>query len=129
MKNTTNSAFEIAQDIYNLSGNTDRLFEEYANHQISEQVYYKKLYVLACEANFLDGVVNAIKNEGYKFAKYEKEIELLQTTIEEICNNLEMIKVNSLNNADIKNLTRLINKYKDYVSVDDISEELSDLDI
>ena len=126
MNKTSNVAFEIAQDIYNLCGDLDKLFEVYGNHQISEQVYFKKLYVLACEANFLDGVVDAVKGLGYKFARYEKEVELLKSAIEEISDSLEIIKVASLKNSDIKNLIHLTNKYKEYVPVEDISEELSD---
>ena len=126
MNKTSDIVFNIAQDIYNLCGDVDKLFEQYDNHQISQQIYFKKLYVYACEANLLDGVVDCIKSEGYKFMRYEKEVELLKSTIQDIENNLEIINVNSLKNSDVKHLSYLANKYKKYVDVDDISEELSD---
>lgn len=123
MNKTTNIAFELAQDIYNLSGDVDTLFEKYGNHQISAQVFYKKLYVHACEANFLEGVVKSLKSEGYKFQRYGKEIQLLNTTIDEISDSLQIVNVNSLENSDIKHLAILTDKYKDLVSVEEISEE------
>ena len=123
MNKTSNVAFEIAQDIYNLSGDVDKLFEQFGNHQISAQVFYKKLYVFACEANFIEGVIKSVKSEGYKFARYEKELELLKATISEITDSLEIINVNSLENSDIKHLAILTKKYEKLVSVDEISEE------
>ena len=77
MNKTSNVAFELAQDIYNLCGEVDTLFETYGNHQISAQVFYKKLYVCACEVDFLEGVIKSLRSEGYKFIRYNKEIELL----------------------------------------------------
>ncbi len=127
MNKTSDFAYELAQDIYNLCGDVEKLFNQHDNHEISEQVYFKKLYVHACEANFLDGVVNAIKSEGYKFKRYEKEVELLNSTLEAIEMHLEIINVYSLKNIDIQNLSHLVNKYKKLVPVDEISEELGNL--
>jgi len=124
MNETSNVAFNLAQDIYNLSGNVDTLFHQHEHKEITEQTYFNKLYVHACEANFLDGVVQAVNSEGYKFARYEKEIKLLNTVLEDISNNLEIINVSSLRNIDVKNLSYLVNKYKQFVPVDEISEEL-----
>lgn len=123
MNKLSNTAFEIAQDIYNLCGDVDTLFDQHQNKEITEQTYFKKLYVHACEANFLDGVVHAVKSEGYKFARYEKEVELLNSTLDEISTHLDMAKVCSLRNIDVKNLSYLVNKYKQFVPVDEISEE------
>ena len=50
MNKTSDIAFEVTQDIYALGGEIDKLHEEYGNRHISEQVYFKKLYVFACEA-------------------------------------------------------------------------------
>ena len=123
MEKTSNLAFELAQDIYNLSGEVDALFETYGNHQISAQVFYKKLYVFACEAHFLEGVIKSLKSEGYKFIRYRKEIELLKTTMADISDSLQIVNINSLENSDIKQLAVLTDKYKDLVSVEEISEE------
>ena len=127
MNKTSNVAFDLAQDIYNLSGDVDSLFDQHRKNEITNQHYFKKLYVHACEANFLDGVVHAVKSEGYKFARYEKEIELLNSVLEDISENLDMAQVCSLKNIDIKNLSHLINKYKSIVPIDEISEELSEI--
>lgn len=123
MNKTSNVAFEIAQDIYTLSANVDTLFDQYEKFEITDQTYFKKLYVYACEANFIEGIVHAVKNEGYKFARYEKEVELLNSIIEDISNNFEIINVNSLQKVDFENLSYLVNKYKKYVPVEEISEE------
>ena len=123
MNTTSDVAFEIAQDIYKLCGKVDSLFEQYGNHQIGANVFYKKLYICACEASYLEGVISEVKNEGYKFVRYQKELNILNLTIEAINNSLKIINVESLENCDIKSLMQLTEKYKKYVCVDDISEE------
>ena len=125
MNNTSDYAFELTQDIYTLAGSVDRLTEQYDNRQISEQVYFKKLYVYACEASYLDGVVTALKAKKYKFTKYVKELSILEAIIEEISLNLDMENMNSVTFPDMKNLKALMEKYKSIVP-NDLDENLSE---
>ena len=124
MNKTSKFAFEIAQDIYALGGDIDKLNEEYDNHHISQQVYFKNLYIHACEATFLDYVVNVMKNQGYKFARYEKELLLLQSILNDINSTLNLEDINSLNKLDMQRLVQFTKKYKDYVSGDDFQDDL-----
>lgn len=117
----SNAAFEVTQDIYNLGGKIDKLHEKYDNRHISEQVYYKKLYVYACEATCLQQVVDKIKSKGYRFAKYEKAILLLESIHEDISDNLKIAEMNSVNFLDLKNYVILTHKYKDFVETEDIN--------
>ena len=125
MNKMTNVAYELAQDIYAVAGDVEKLHNNYDNHHISEQVYYKKLYVHSCEASCLDHIVNVVKDHGYKFVRYAKELELLQLVLDDIAQNLNLQNMNSLNMLDMKRLVQLTRKYEEYVPCDDIEEEFS----
>ncbi len=126
MKQTSDVAFEVTQDIYALAGAVDKLNERYDNRHISEQVYYKKLYVKACEVACLETVVETLKDKGYKFAKYAKELSILSAISEEINSNLDLKNMNSVNFLDMKNLMHLMKKYKSILPADNFEEEFSE---
>ena len=125
MNKTSNVAFELAQDIYTLGGDVAKLFDQYDTNNIGVGVFNKKLYVYACEASYLQEVVRVVKNSGYKFMRYEKEINLLDTISEDIYDNLDVANMDELSEIDMNDLTKLATKYDEYVPIDDISDELS----
>ena len=129
MNKTSDIVFEIAQDIYKLGGEVDKLHEQYDNRHISEQVYYKKLYAYQCAFARLNQVVDKLNSKGYKFAKYKKEILILEFFQEDIADNLNYKQMNSTNFSDLKTIYAFYTrKYSDHVDKADI-EELDDLNI
>lgn len=124
MNKTSNYAFQIAQDIYQIASKVDELFEQYDNHQIGVGVFTKKIFTCVCEAHYLEEVVKAMKNNGYKFAKYEKELLLLESLSTQIPEHLNLESIENTTEFDTKALTKLTEKYKDVVSVEDITAEI-----
>ena len=127
--NKSDIAFKVTQDIYALAGTIDRLNEQYDNRHISEQVYYKKLYVHACEAAYLGGVVEALMERGYKFARYTKELAILSDAADQIGSNLDIRNMNEVNFYDMKNLKALMKKYESVIPVEDIDEDSEELSL
>ena len=125
MNKTSNIAYEIAQDIYNIGGNVAKLFDQHDTNQIGVGVFNKKLYLYACQASYLQEVIRAVKNSGYKFMRYEKEIDLLDNICEDINDNLDPANMEEVSEIDMTDLINIAQKYDEYVPMDDLTEELS----
>lgn len=120
----SNIILELTQDIYNIGGEFSNLSDDFLSMNINKSTYDKQCYIIACKVAYLQGVVNTIKSQGYKFTRYEKEIELLNILEEELSNHINLKDIEILTETDMITLSELTTKYKNIADISDISEEV-----
>ena len=119
----SNIILEITQDIYSIGGEFSNLTDQFLSMEVDKQTYDKQCYIIACKVKYLQGVVNVVKSKGYKFKRYEKEIELLNVLADEISNCVDVKNINTITEDDMINVSSLNNKYKKLVNIEDVTEE------
>ncbi len=127
MKNLSDAAFEIAQDINNICGKFDELqyeFEESEN-PISEEEYQTKLYTYYIDSTFINEIISRMRDLGYKFKRYEKQIPLFEHVYESIKDNFDITKVADLTDEDLFPLSKLASKYHAYSDLRDLTIDLT----
>ena len=129
MSNFTKDAFNISQDIYNISGDLERLNDSYKNFEISPEVYANSLYVIACKISYLKGVIETIKQHGYKFSNYEKELTLLASITENVDENFKISNMGDFEEDDLLDFVDLSDKYSHILPLEDEDEYEYDDDL
>ena len=124
MNKISNIAFELSQDIYAISSDIDLAENQLHNFEITPEVYAKRLYVAACKVAYLQEVINAVKQTGYKFANYVKEMEIINSINEIVEENLDMTSVGTLTMPDLRGVTLLTRKYQKMVPIIDMEDDL-----
>ncbi len=121
----SNTILEITQDIYAIGGEFSNLTDQFLSMEVNKQNYDKQCYIIACKINYLQSIVNIVKSKGYKFMRYEKEIELLNILADEVSNIVDLKNVNILTEDDMESVNNLIYKYKNLVNIDEIMNEFT----
>ena len=99
MNKISNLALEISQDIYAISSEVDTANHDMHNFKITPCDYSNKLYIAACKAFYMKQVIEVVRNHGYKFRNYEKEMELLNSIINIVYEDLNVSVLTSLASA------------------------------
>ena len=122
--NKSQIALEISQDIYAIGGDLEKATHQLHNFEISSTQYANSLYVMACEAIYLKQVIQVMRESGYQFRNYEKELTILNTVTNTIDDNFKLSNMNELSVEELKPFLDLTKKYEEIVPVDDLEDEL-----
>lgn len=122
--NKSQIALEISQDIYAIGGDLEKASHQLQNFEISTTQYANSLYVMACEALYLKQVIQAMREKGYQFKSYEKELTILNNVTNTIDDNFKITNMHELSVEELKPFLKLTKKYEEVVPVDDLEEEL-----
>ena len=122
--NKSQIALEISQDIYAIGGDLEKATHQLQNFEISTKQYANTLYVMACEVIYLKQVIQVLKENGYKFQNYEKELTILNSVTDAIDNNFKLSNMHELSDEEMQPLVILTRKYAKVVPVDEFDEEL-----
>ena len=124
MNRTSNFAFTISQDIYDVFCDIDMADNQLHNFEITPGNYNKRLYIAACKVSYLEEVIGAVREKGYKFANYTKEMAMIESIKTILDENLDMQKVETTTIADFNGLRALTTKYQKLVPVDNLDDEI-----
>ena len=124
MNRTSNIALAISQDIYEIFCDVDLADNQLHNFEITPQNYSKRLYIAACKVTYLEQVIEVVKQKGYKFANYTKEMTLIDSIKSIIDENLDMPNVETVTELDLQSLKTLTKKYQKLVPVDYLEDDL-----
>ena len=128
MKKLSKDAFNISQDIYNIAGDLEKLNHRFKNFEITPDVYANNLYFISCKTSYLKEVIEIIKQHGYKFSNYEKELTLLDSIIENVDENFKISNMSNLSEDDLKfNFLDFTEKYNHIVPLEDEDDYDDDL--
>lgn len=122
--NKSQIALEISQDIYAIGGDLEKATYQLQNFEISTTQYANSLYVMACEAIYLKQVIQVLRENGYQFRNYEKEMTILNTVTNTIDDNFKLSNMHELSDEEMMPFVRLTQKYNKVVPVDEFDEEL-----
>ena len=122
--NKSQIALEISQDIYALGGDLEKATYQLQNFKISTTQYANSLYVMACEAIYLKQVIQVLRENGYQFRNYEKEMTILNTITNTIDDNFKLSNIHELSDKEMNPFVKLTKKYNKVVPVDEFDEEL-----
>lgn len=123
--NKSKMAKEIVKDIYTFNTKYEKAKSKFTNGKLSETQYANSLYVLLSEVTYLQKVINKLQEMGYKFAKHEKEICVLEDISEQIANSIDNSKLNELSVYESFSLVTYLTKYEQVLQVIEY-EELKD---
>ena len=125
--NTSKIAANIIEDIYTFNEKYEKTKNKFYCKKINETEYANSLFIMLCKCNYLLEVCNKLKEMGYKFTRYEKELCVLKDLIDNIGENLENINLEQLSMKDQFSLTTYLTKYEKILNVfEDVFEELKD---
>ena len=134
--NTSNVAAEIIKDIYNFSSEHEKLKNDYNSKIITKEEFNKKQFMISYKLAYLNDVIDILKEKGYKFARYEKEMCIIQDLSEDIVDTMDVdedddiIEVFNMENLPFKDkvaITTYLTKYeKVYDVIDEFYEDLKE---
>ncbi len=128
MNKFSKDAFNISQDIYNIASELERLNTRLNNFEIKPEVYTDNLYFIICKTVYLEEVIAAMKQKGYKFRNYEKEMMILNSITENLNSNFEIANMSNLNNEKLmKGFLDFTKKYNHLMPLEDEDEFDDDL--
>ena len=123
--NNSKIATEIINDIYTLNAKYVKAKTKFETKDINETKFAKVQYILLCKLGYLEAVIKSMQENDYKFARYEKELNILtdlSETIEETFNQKDLV---DLSIAEKFNLVTYLTKYEKVIEFIEY-EELKD---
>ena len=125
--NKSKVAFNIADDIYTFNSKYIKLKSKLKNQQITQQQFTNAQYVLMCKVAYLKDVIDKLSNYGYKFARYEKEMCVLQDLVEDITESFNIEELSSLSIKESFSICTYLSKYEDVCDIEnEFYEELKE---
>lgn len=115
--NKSKVATEIIEDIYTFNEKYEKAKNKFKNGIITEAKYATVLHILLIKSTYLLGVVDELKNLGYKFMRYEKEVCVLEDLIEQISDNLDNSKIDEITISEKFSLVTYLTKYEKVIDV------------
>ena len=120
-------ASHIVNDIYEFSSKYEKLKNKFEEQTINKHEFANAQYILLSKIVYLSEVATALKGMGYKFAKYKKEMCVLESLMDNMSETLNLQDVTELSDKQRFSLSLYLTKYEEVVSLlDDIFEELKD---
>ena len=124
--NTSKIASNIIGDIYTFHNKYEKAKNKFENQEISENKFANAQYVILCKLTYLTEVINSLKENGYMFARYEKELCILTDLKSSINETLDQHKLSELTIVEQVSLTTYLTKYSNVLSIEEDVEELKD---
>ena len=124
--NKTIIASNIAGDIYTFYNKYEKYKHKFENQEISASKFANTQYVMIPKLYYLSEVINKLKELGYKFANYEKEVCILNDLIASVKLTLDNSQLTELSAIEQFSLATYLTKYKKVVPVldEDLNTEI-----
>lgn len=124
MSKYSKDAFNLTQDIYSIGGDLEKLEADFNEFKITPEAYANNLYIFACKISYLKGVIDAMRQQGYMFSNYEKELTLLDSISDHVDNRFKISNMGDFEEEDLASLLELADKYEHILPLDeDIDED------
>lgn len=123
--NKSKLALNIVEDIYTFNEKYHKLTNKFNTKNITNSEYANALYILLCKTSYLENVILNLKECGYKFVKYEKEMCILEDLIENISSNMENSQLSELSIREQFSLVTYLSKYEKLTKI--FEDEFEDL--
>lgn len=125
--NKSKIALNIADDIYTFNNKYTKLKNKLENQKITQQQFTNAQYVLMCKVAYLKDVIDELSNYGYKFARYEKELCVLQDLVEDIAESFNIEELSTLSVKESFSICTYLSKYENVCNVEnEFYEELKE---
>ena len=125
--NKSKIALNIADDIYTFNSKYSKLKNKFNAQKISKEQFTNAQYVLLCKLAYLKDVIDELTNYGYKFARYEKEMCVLQDLVEDITESFNIEEVKELSIKESFSICTYISKYENVCNIEnEFYEELKE---
>lgn len=117
--NKSKIASNIVGDIYTFHDKYEKSKHKFENGEISATKFANAQYVIMAKAIYLSEVIDQLKELGYQFTRYEKEVCFLADLIESMGTTLNQTQLSELSAIEQFSLVTYLTKYKNIVSVSD----------
>lgn len=124
--NKSKIAANIVGDIYTFHNKYEKYKHKFENGEISATKFANAQYVIMAKAIYLSEVVDQLKELGYQFTRYEKEVCILNDLIASIKSTLDDSQLTELSAIEQFSLATYLTKYKKVVPVldEDLNTEI-----
>lgn len=120
--NKSKIAYEIINDIYTINSKYEKAKTKFETNKINESKFARVQYILLTKLTYLEGVITNLKENGYKFARYEKELNVLTDLIDSIEQTFKTEDLEELSMAENFNLITYLTKYEKVLEIEEFEE-------
>jgi len=125
--NISKIALQITDDIYTFYNKYEKLKTKFNEKSITKGKFTNAQYVIMCKLAYLKDVIEEVKNRGYKFAKYEKEMCILYGLCDNIIDSFDIKELTNLSIRESFSLCTYLTKYENVLDAsEEFYEELKD---
>ena len=127
--NKSNIAYQVVEDIYTFNKKYLNAKIKFKENKINKNQFSNAQYVILCKLAYLSEVVELLKEKGYKFAKYEKELCVLTDLVDRITDTFNLNDLTDLSTQESFSIAEYLTKYEEVVNVidefyDDLKESV-----